>query len=744
MVEEKDGRDLGPGRGGRVAPEPFRVAVLAGDGIGPEVTGPCLEVLDAVRDVVGGLLAGVRAPRGGSRPLRGHRRVAAGGDAASRRGGRRDPPRGHGAARRPLPRRHRDRAPARPARAPRPLRGPAAGAGAAGPAARPSPIPGPGTSTSCIVRESTEGLFAARGRTVREGDDAARDTMVITRAASRAALPRRLPPRPAAAGSRPPGHRDAAWTRPTCSGPSPSSAGSSTRWPDSTPTSRAERSYVDAIGLSLVKRPWALRRPRHREHVRRHPLRRGRRARRRHGPRPLGRHRGAHAVFQPCHGSAPDIAGQGKANPTATILSVAMMLDWLGGAPRGRPPASAAARLAGGGRGEGLRGRGPRALRARGRRRATSGHHPARARGRSGSDEGAAPGPEEAPMKKLKGVAIGAGYFSRFQYEAWTRIPEVEIVALCNRNEEKAAAADGRSTASRAHYTDYREMLEKEKPDFVDIITPPETHLEMCRRGGEARASTSSARSRWRRRSTEAEQIVASRPGSRGPLHGPRELALPAVAPRDPAAPRRRSDRRPAPLDGVPHADGRRLGRGRLPRASALLPRLPAAPRLRDRRALHRHLPLPRGRGRAGLRPAAPAQPGDRGRGLRGRGVRLRERRGGDPRTPTATTSRTSPNPATPSASSSSRATGGRCASTATGGSPCRSSGEPEREHEYACEDKSFAGDCCYATQRHFVDRMLDGESFETNGEDYLETLAVQEAVYESAATGVPVAPRRA
>jgi len=36
-----------------------------------------------------------------------------------------------------------------------------------------------------------------------------------------------------------------------------------------------------------------------------------------------------HAVFQPAHGSAPDIAGQGKANPVATILSVAMMLDWL-------------------------------------------------------------------------------------------------------------------------------------------------------------------------------------------------------------------------------------------------------------------------------------------------------------------------------------------------------------------------------------------------------------------------------
>ncbi len=36
-----------------------------------------------------------------------------------------------------------------------------------------------------------------------------------------------------------------------------------------------------------------------------------------------------HAVFQPSHGSAPDIAGQGTANPVAAILSAAMMLEWF-------------------------------------------------------------------------------------------------------------------------------------------------------------------------------------------------------------------------------------------------------------------------------------------------------------------------------------------------------------------------------------------------------------------------------
>jgi 3-isopropylmalate dehydrogenase len=40
--------------------------------------------------------------------------------------------------------------------------------------------------------------------------------------------------------------------------------------------------------------------------------------------------RTAPSMFEPVHGSAPDIAGQGVADPTATVLSVAMLLDHLG------------------------------------------------------------------------------------------------------------------------------------------------------------------------------------------------------------------------------------------------------------------------------------------------------------------------------------------------------------------------------------------------------------------------------
>jgi 3-isopropylmalate dehydrogenase len=42
------------------------------------------------------------------------------------------------------------------------------------------------------------------------------------------------------------------------------------------------------------------------------------------------------ALFEPVHGSAPDIAGEGVANPAATMLSGALMLEWLGEEADGR------------------------------------------------------------------------------------------------------------------------------------------------------------------------------------------------------------------------------------------------------------------------------------------------------------------------------------------------------------------------------------------------------------------------
>lgn len=82
-------------------------------------------------------------------------------------------------------------------------------------------------------------------------------------------------------------------------------------------------------------------------------------------------------------------------------------------------------------------------------------------------------------MKKLKGVCIGAGYFSQFHFEAWQRMENVEITAICDMNMAKAQEVCAIFGFENA-YSDAEKMLQIEKPDFVDIITPPESHLNLC------------------------------------------------------------------------------------------------------------------------------------------------------------------------------------------------------------------------------------------------------------------------
>jgi len=80
----------------------------------------------------------------------------------------------------------------------------------------------------------------------------------------------------------------------------------------------------------------------------------------------------------------------------------------------------------------------------------------------------------------LKGVGIGAGYFSQFHYEAWSRMDGVDLVAICDLNVEKARGL-AEHYGVPGVYSSVENMLEKERPDFIDIITPPETHLDLVR-----------------------------------------------------------------------------------------------------------------------------------------------------------------------------------------------------------------------------------------------------------------------
>lgn len=178
-----------------------------------------------------------------------------------------------------------------------------------------------------VIRESTEGLFASMGKGVVTHEEA-RETMLITRKTSerlfefsfRLAERRKARGKPGALACVDKANvfKAFAFFR-----------GIFDEIAKRHPEVKTDRLYVDACSAMLVKRPWdfdvmvmenmfgdivsditasligGL------------------------GIAPSADIGDKYAVFQPCHGTAPDIMGQGKANPTGMILSAAMMLDWL-------------------------------------------------------------------------------------------------------------------------------------------------------------------------------------------------------------------------------------------------------------------------------------------------------------------------------------------------------------------------------------------------------------------------------
>src|SRR6476646_5863428 len=194
-----------------------------------------------------------------------------------------------------------------------------------------------------VIRESTEGLFASMCKGV--GTDAeARETLVITRKTSERLfeVSFRLAERRKARG------RPGALTCVDKSNVFKAFAFFREMFDEAAtrhPGVKADRLYVDACSALLVKRPWdfdvmvmenmfgdilsdltagligGM------------------------GMAPSADVGDRHAVFQPCHGTAPDIMGQGKANPTGMILSAAMMLDWLADKHQLEAAADAAERI---------------------------------------------------------------------------------------------------------------------------------------------------------------------------------------------------------------------------------------------------------------------------------------------------------------------------------------------------------------------------------------------------------------
>lgn len=338
-------------------------------------------------------------------------------------------------------------------------------------------------------------------------------------------------------------------------------------------------------------------------------------------------------------------------------------------------------------------------------------------------------------VQRLRGVAVGAGYFSQFHYDAWQRIPDVEMVALCDTSVTRARQAADRFGVARV-YQDVTAMLDAERPDFVDVITPPATHREICAVAGD-RGIHIVCQKALAPTFDEAVQIVdaAERAGVRLMVHDNFRFQ-----------PWHREIRRLLDAGAIGRLQAiavrTRMGDGWQPDAYlARQPYFRTMPRLLVfETGVHlidvvRYLGGEVRKVFAILRRHNPDIAGEDA------GLLLLELESG-------ATALWDASRYHESLAQNPRYTFGEFLIDGERGSlrldeagqlRVHRLGEAPRIHDYAHEDRGFAGDCCFQTLRHFVSCLRTGAPFETAGRDYLRTLVVQEAVYASAGRGEAV-----
>lgn len=342
-----------------------------------------------------------------------------------------------------------------------------------------------------------------------------------------------------------------------------------------------------------------------------------------------------------------------------------------------------------------------------------------------------------AKRSPRRGLLIGAGYFSDFHLDAWRRIDAAEIVCVCDRDATKADAAAQKYGIASAT-TDLADALRRSDIDFIDIATGPVGRLDVV----------TAALSR-------GLPIICQKPLAND-FATASEIIHRAIASGQPFMvhenfrfqPWHREIKRLLD-DGV---IGRRLhaitmrtrmGDGWGP--DAYLDRQPyfrKMPRLLIHETGIHFIDTFRYLGgdvvgcRAQLRRLNDAIAGEDaavmtlelagGATATWDANRFNEPPGGDP-----------------------RYTFGEMLVEADGGSLTLSGdgtivihelGQASRRHDYSPSKVGFAGDCVLACQQHFLD-VLDGLAVcETSPAEYLKSLAVVEAVYDSARRNRPVA----
>jgi predicted dehydrogenase/kynurenine formamidase len=333
-------------------------------------------------------------------------------------------------------------------------------------------------------------------------------------------------------------------------------------------------------------------------------------------------------------------------------------------------------------------------------------------------------------MTTLKGVAVGAGYFSQFHFDAWSRIDDVELTAICDVDHEAAIRA------SESHgipnvYSDFVKMLETEQPDFVDIITRPDSHLRLTREAAK-RGIAVICQKPLAPSYEEAKELVETAKSANIPLMVHENFRF---------QPWYREIRRM--LDD--QAIGSKLhslsfcmrtGDGAGPDAYlARQPYFRKMPRFLIHETGVHFIDTFRFLGgevadiQAVLRRLNPVINGEDA------GVLTFQFESGAVGTWDA-------NRCNESAAVDPRHTFGTLFVEADRGSIrldndgrlfVKPLGADEREHEYVHKRRGFAGDCVYFTQRHFIECLRDGTPFETSGPEYLKTLELVEQAYEKA-----------
>jgi len=335
-------------------------------------------------------------------------------------------------------------------------------------------------------------------------------------------------------------------------------------------------------------------------------------------------------------------------------------------------------------------------------------------------------------MNSLKGVAVGAGYFSQFHFDAWSRIEGVQLAAVCDVNSEISAQAAAEYGIAQT-YDDYATMLNSEQPDFVDIITRPDSHLALvtaaAQRGIPIICQNALAPS-----FAEAQEIVQVVDSAGVPLMVHENFRFQSWY---------REIRRQIDAGAIGdrlHSISFQCRTGDGWQHDAYMERQPYfrdMPRLLIfETGVHfvdtfRYVAGEIDGVYASLRKLNPEIAGEDA------GVVMFDFQSG-------ATGLWDANRFNEAASADASFTFGEATIEGSGGTirlECtglQPLGQPIRKIDYTLQRRGFAGDCVLSTQQHFVDCLRAGREFETSGRQYLKSLAVVEAIYESAETKTP------